>query len=68
MSAPEPQQLIAVSLDDRDTFSRGNSRKLFGYEAFHWGIIIMPETSLGGTCQAFDATDASGRLTPSASG
>ncbi|KAJ4308457.1 hypothetical protein N0V84_012092 [Fusarium piperis] len=52
-------QLVALALHHRDNFSRGRSRKMFGYEAYHWGIIIMPEDSHGRDCSAFDATDAS---------
>lgn len=52
-------QLIAVALHHRDHFSRGNARKTFGYEAYHWGIFITPETSKGRDCQTFEATDTS---------
>ncbi|KAK3185935.1 hypothetical protein K4F52_005390 [Lecanicillium sp. MT-2017a] len=58
MSAAEPEsKLIGVSLYDRDRFSRGHSRKVFGYEAYHWAIIIMPETGRGRKSRVFDATD-----------
>ncbi|PNY27572.1 Uncharacterized protein TCAP_02502 [Tolypocladium capitatum] len=52
-------QLVAVALYSRDHFSRGNARRIFGYEAYHWGILIMPQKSQGRDCQAFEATDAS---------
>ncbi|RSM18746.1 hypothetical protein CDV31_002466 [Fusarium ambrosium] len=52
-------QLVALALHHRDNFSRGRSRKIFGYEAYHWGIIVMPEPSQGRDCDAYDATDAS---------
>ncbi|KAL2675627.1 hypothetical protein Neosp_011817 [[Neocosmospora] mangrovei] len=52
-------QLVALALHHRDNFSRGRSRKIFGYEAYHWGIIVMPEPSQGRDCYAYDATDAS---------
>ncbi|RSL63552.1 hypothetical protein CEP54_005151 [Fusarium duplospermum] len=52
-------QLVALALHHRDNFSRGRSRKVFGYEAYHWGIIVMPEPSEGQDCYAYDATDAS---------
>lgn len=32
---------------------------MFGYESYHWGIIVMPEDSRGRDCSAYDATDAS---------
>ncbi|KAG8410635.1 hypothetical protein J3459_017017 [Metarhizium acridum] len=51
--------LVAVALHHRDHFSQGNARRTFGYEAYHWGIIVMPQTSQGRDCHAFDATDAS---------
>ncbi|KAH7262794.1 hypothetical protein BKA59DRAFT_39470 [Fusarium tricinctum] len=52
-------RLITLALYDRDNFSRGNARRTFGYEAYHWGIIIMPEGSQERDCIAFEATDAS---------
>lgn len=52
-------QLVAVALYHRDHFSRGNARRIFGYEAYHWAIIVMPQVSQGRDCSAFDATDAS---------
>ena len=51
-------QIVNVALYDRDNFSRGNSRKVFGFEAFHWGIIISPEKSTGHDCSLFEATNA----------
>lgn len=53
-------QLTAVGIFLRDHFSRGNSRKTFGYAAFHWGIILMPESDPNGeqAYSSFDATDA----------
>lgn len=56
-------QLVALALHHRDKFSHGRSRRIFGYEAYHWGVIIMPEDSQGRNCHAFDATDAS-RIDP----
>jgi hypothetical protein len=54
------KQLVAVVLSDRGDFSRGNRRKVFKYEAYHWGIIILPEQPDhdGPVCQTFEATDA----------
>ena len=54
------KQLVAVVLSDRGDFSRGNRRKVFKYEAYHWGIIIFPENAdlNGPVCQTFEATDA----------
>lgn len=53
------QQLIAIALHHRDNFSQGRNRKIFGYEAYHWAIFIMPEVSEGPDCQTFDVSDAS---------
>ncbi|KAI6767715.1 hypothetical protein HG530_005724 [Fusarium avenaceum] len=52
-------RLIALALYHQDSYSQGNSRRIFGYEVYHWGIIIMPERSQGRDCIAFEATDAS---------
>ncbi|KPM35821.1 hypothetical protein AK830_g10754 [Neonectria ditissima] len=52
-------QLVAVALYDRGHFSRGNARRLFGYEAYHWGIVVMPEDSEEQDYRAYDATDIS---------
>lgn len=47
---------IAVALYHREGYSTGRNRLILGYEAFHWGILIMPEESEGGY-DAYDATD-----------
>ncbi|KAF7558418.1 hypothetical protein G7046_g5738 [Stylonectria norvegica] len=52
-------QLIALALYDRGQLSVGNARRILGYEAYHWGIIVMPEPSQGQDCDVFEATDAS---------
>ncbi|KAF4453158.1 serine threonine kinase [Fusarium albosuccineum] len=52
-------RLIAVALHHRDRFSQGSARRTFGYEAYHWGIMIVSEASQGQDCCSFDATDAS---------
>lgn len=52
-------RLLAVALSHRDHFSHGNSRRIFGYEAYHWGVIVMSEASQGLACDVFDATDTS---------
>ncbi|EQL01878.1 hypothetical protein OCS_02402 [Ophiocordyceps sinensis CO18] len=52
-------RLVTVALYDRGQFSRGNARRVFGHEAYHWGMIIMPRISQGRDCQVFEATDAS---------
>ncbi|KAH6969240.1 hypothetical protein DER45DRAFT_548859 [Fusarium avenaceum] len=52
-------RMITLALYDRGHFSRGNARQIFGYEAYHWGIIIMSEGSQERDCIAFEATDAS---------
>ncbi|KAH6877134.1 hypothetical protein B0T10DRAFT_497093 [Thelonectria olida] len=53
-----PQQ-VAVALYHRDRFSHRNARQTFGYEAYHWGIIVVPEISRGQDCHCFEATDTS---------
>lgn len=50
---------IAVSLWHRNHYSEGRNRKIFGYEAFDWGFMIMPkEGQSGHACVAYDATDS----------
>ncbi|KAH8178366.1 serine/threonine protein kinase [Sarocladium implicatum] len=54
-------RLIAVALYHRDHFSKGQARRTFGADGFHWAIaIIVPgaEEAAGGR-RVFDATDAS---------
>lgn len=57
--------LVTVALYHRDTISRGNSRRIFGYESYHWGLVLMPDPSSpsdgssSSNVYAFDATDAS---------
>lgn len=53
-------RLLTVGLYHRDHFSQGNSRRIFGHEAYHWGIIVTPQTSRGRDCLALEATDAAG--------
>ncbi|KAK4153917.1 hypothetical protein C8A00DRAFT_14897, partial [Chaetomidium leptoderma] len=52
-------RLVTVALYHRGDFSRGHMRGVFGYEAYHWGILVTPEVSQGRDCYSFDATDAS---------
>ncbi|KAK9434690.1 hypothetical protein VB005_09472 [Metarhizium brunneum] len=52
-------RLATVALYHRDTLSKGHSRRVFGYDAFHWGMMVMPENSHGRDCNAYEATDAS---------
>jgi uncharacterized protein DUF6914 len=33
-------------------------RKVLGHEAFHWGVMVIPENHEGRDCWAFEATDA----------
>lgn len=33
-------------------------RSVFGYETYHWAIIVIPEQSQGRNCWTFEATDA----------
>lgn len=55
--------LVTLALYHRDALSQGNSRRVFGYEAYHWGILLQPAdgTSTESTqnVYSFDATDAS---------
>lgn len=59
---------LAVGIYHRDHFSSGNSRKVFGYGAFHWGILFIPSSSPNpssslssspesGEYYAYDSTD-----------
>ncbi|KAM5349316.1 hypothetical protein ACJ41O_005823 [Fusarium nematophilum] len=50
---------LVVTLHHRDEFSLGDHRQNLCYEAYHWGIMIMPKTSKGSDCNAYDASDAS---------
>jgi hypothetical protein len=50
---------IAVSFYDRDHYSRGRNRQIFGYEAYHWAVMVVPKGNKGRTCKAYDTTDAS---------
>ncbi|KAF9768816.1 hypothetical protein IL306_013829 [Fusarium sp. DS 682] len=52
-------QQVAVALYDRGNFFRGDKRRVFGYEAYHWGIVIMPENHQAQDYHAFCATDVS---------
>ena len=52
-------RLVAVALHHRDHLSQGNSRRIFGYDAYHWAIVLMPHQSKGGGCRSFEATDKS---------
>ncbi|KAJ6790084.1 hypothetical protein PWT90_02088 [Aphanocladium album] len=56
--------LITLALYHRDTISRGNSRRIFSYEAYHWSLVLLPAPSsttgtTTTTTYSFDATDAS---------
>ena len=52
---------IVVALYHRDRLSLGDNRKRLGYEAYHWGILVMPKkpprTDGRPGCNAYDATD-----------
>jgi hypothetical protein len=51
---------VVVALYHRDRLSLGDNRKRLGYEAYHWGILIMPKKPRTGgrlDCNAYDATD-----------
>lgn len=49
---------IAVALYHRDHFSEGHWRQVYGYEAYHWGILVIPEQTRGRDYWAFETTDA----------
>ena len=54
-------RLIAVALYHRDHFSKGQARRTFGPDGFHWAIAIItpgPDELEAGR-RVFDATDAS---------
>lgn len=50
---------ISVSLFHRDAFSQGQNRQNFGYNAYHWGILVIAKDGQEETCDAYDATDSS---------
>ena len=50
---------IAVGLYHRDQYSLPEKRHIYGYEAYHWSILITPPISQGQDCQEYDATDSS---------
>lgn len=62
MACPSSQtiQLATVALYSRGELSKGNSRRIFHFEAYHWGLLITPKEGQGGRrSHAFEATDAS---------
>lgn len=49
---------IGVSLYHRDHYSQGRNRQIFGYEAYHWALLITPDEGQSEhDCDAYDATD-----------
>lgn len=54
----EPRH-FAISLFHRDHLSHGKNRQVLGFEAYHWGIIVVPGSNESPNCEAYDATDAS---------
>lgn len=59
---------VAIALYHRDRLSLGANRAKLGFEAYHWGILVMPKQSTSSTsrrtrrrhplkCNAYDATD-----------
>lgn len=50
---------IAVALHHRDQFSHGHNRQTFGYEAYHWALVVMPPDDEAGRYDSYDATDSS---------
>ncbi|CAH0056352.1 unnamed protein product [Clonostachys solani] len=54
---------VVIALYHRNRLSLGNNRPRLGYEAYHWGILIIPRRSLEARrlplCSAYDATDFS---------
>ncbi|OAR00394.1 hypothetical protein LLEC1_06872 [Akanthomyces lecanii] len=55
--------LVTLALYHRDSLSHGSSRRIFGYEAYHWGLLFTPTSAIPAAAAAplysFDATDAS---------
>ncbi|KGQ05062.1 hypothetical protein BBAD15_g9709 [Beauveria bassiana D1-5] len=52
--------LVTLALYHRDGLSRGNSRRIFGYEAYHWGLLFVSGADAAAApLYSFDATDAS---------
>lgn len=51
---------IVVTVHHRDELSLGENRLRLGHSAFHWGILVMPKTSRGKDCSAYDVSDGSG--------
>ncbi|EGX90556.1 hypothetical protein CCM_06976 [Cordyceps militaris CM01] len=51
--------LVTLALYHRDTLSRGNSRRIFHYEAYHWGLLFTTGGPNAPPLYAFDATDTS---------
>jgi hypothetical protein len=48
-----------VALYKRIPHSFGRNRQIFGYEAYHWGILVLSHGSSGVVWDAYDATDKS---------
>lgn len=52
------ERQIALTLSHRDHLSHGKNREMLGYEAYHWGVMVMPKNSQGNDCETYEATDA----------
>lgn len=51
---------VAIALYHRGRLSLGDERTRLGYEAYHWGILIMSKHGISNKkldCDAYDATD-----------
>lgn len=53
----EEPLIIAVAIYDRGDSSRGRMRQVLEYDAFHWGLLVGPETPNGADLWTFEATD-----------
>lgn len=50
---------VCVALFVREPYSYGRHRQIFGYEAYHWAIMVVYNQGSKKLCDAYEATDAS---------
>ena len=50
---------VCVALFVREPYSYGRHRQIFGYEAYHWAIMVVYSQGTTEFCDAYEATDAS---------
>ncbi|KFH45527.1 hypothetical protein ACRE_036590 [Hapsidospora chrysogenum ATCC 11550] len=53
------ERQICVALYKRIPYSFGRNRQIFGYEAYHWGILIVSNEGKDLTCESYDVSDVS---------